>query len=356
MSLQVETLERSFDQIKPMADDFVTSFYDNLFTDYPAAEPLFAGTAMEEQKPKLLKSLVLVIQNLRNPEILGDALEGLGARHVKYGALPQHYPLVGNSLLKTFEQYLGKDWTPEVKQAWVDAYGAISETMLAGADYNAADLELEGASAPSVAEPDAAEHQVQLLEKSFAQITPEASAFVGSFYTNLFTDYPAAKPLFENTHMKEQEQKLLQSLVLVIENLRNPEVLSKSLRGLGARHVKYGALPEHYPLVGNSLLKTFEQYLGQDWRPEVKEAWVDAYGTITEIMLDGADYTQQQVQLETSPPAVESPTHAEPVTMANAEGEPKASVAENLEEGSEKGLLALIAGGVIAVIVIALLV
>ncbi|MEO1590999.1 MAG: globin domain-containing protein, partial [Cyanobacteria bacterium J06632_22] len=45
------------------------------------------------------------------------------ARHVKYGALPAHYPLVGNSLLKTLGQYAGEAWTPELESAWAEAYG-----------------------------------------------------------------------------------------------------------------------------------------------------------------------------------------------------------------------------------------
>lgn len=134
MSLQVELLEESFDRVKPKADDFVSSFYENLFGDYPAAKPLFGSTDMAAQKKKLLGSLVLVVENLRKPEALTGALKGLGARHVQYGALPEHYPLVGNSLLKTFEQYLEEDWTPETKQAWVDAYGVITELMLEGAE------------------------------------------------------------------------------------------------------------------------------------------------------------------------------------------------------------------------------
>ncbi|MEM1241947.1 MAG: globin domain-containing protein, partial [Cyanobacteria bacterium P01_H01_bin.26] len=99
---------------------------------------------------------------------------------------------------------------------------------------------------------------VELLEQSFELVKPQADEFVGSFYNNLFTDYPAAKPLFEHSDMTKQQQMLKGGLVMVIENLRKPEVLSKALKGLGARHVKYGALPEHYPLVGNSLLKTLE--------------------------------------------------------------------------------------------------
>lgn len=143
MSLQVETLEQSFEKIKPQADEFVSSFYENLFAANPEAKPLFGSTDMASQKKKLLGSLVLVVENLRKPDKLTEALKGLGARHVNYGALPAHYPLVGNALLKTFEQYLGTDWTEEVKQAWTEAYGTITELMLDGADYSSEDVTLK---------------------------------------------------------------------------------------------------------------------------------------------------------------------------------------------------------------------
>ena len=139
--------------------------------------------------------------------------------------------------------------------------------------------------------------QVEILEQSFEKVKPQADAFVSSFYENLFSDYPEAKPLFESTDMTSQKKKLLGSLVLVVENLRKPDVLENALKGLGSRHVKYGALPEHYPLVGSSLLKTFEQYLGENWTSEVKQAWVDAYGVITTLMLEGAEYSNEEVTL-----------------------------------------------------------
>ena len=139
---------------------------------------------------------------------------------------------------------------------------------------------------------------VELLEQSFELVKPEADELVSTFYNNLFTDYPDARPLFEHTDMTKQKQMLKGGLVMVVENLRKPDVLSKALKGLGARHVKYGALPAHYPLVGNSLLKALEQHAGAAWTPDVKDAWVGAYGAITELMLEGADYDQQDVQLD----------------------------------------------------------
>ena len=236
----------------------------------------------------------MVVENLRKPEVLSQALQGLGARHVKYGALPEHYPLVGNSLLKTLEQYAGDAWTLELKDAWAGAYGAITELMLEGADYTQEEVALE--SVPTSA-PEDDGLKVELLEQSFALVAPQADELVSTFYDNLFTDYPAARPLFEHTDMTKQKQMLKGGLVMVVENLRKPDVLSKALKGLGARHVKYGALPAHYPLVGNSLLKTLEQYAGAAWTPQVKDACVGAYGAITELMLEGADYDQQDVQL-----------------------------------------------------------
>ncbi|PSB10933.1 flavohemoprotein [Pleurocapsa sp. CCALA 161] len=150
--------------------------------------------------------------------------------------------------------------------------------------------------------------KVKLLEESFEKIKPQANEFVDSFYENLFTASPKAKPLFANTSMTAQKQKLLASLVLIVENLQTPDFLDDSLKGLGARHVKYGALPEHYPLVGAALLATFEQYLKSEWTPEVKKAWVDAYGIITEIMLDGADYSKEDIILQT-PTDIEETSH-----------------------------------------------
>lgn len=109
MSLNVELLEQSFEQVKPQATQFASSFYKNLLTDYPQLQPLFSKTNMEAQEQKLIMSLVLVVQNLRTPDYLKSILQNLGERHVSYGAKQEHYSMVGAALLKTFESYLGTD-------------------------------------------------------------------------------------------------------------------------------------------------------------------------------------------------------------------------------------------------------
>jgi hemoglobin-like flavoprotein len=136
---------------------------------------------------------------------------------------------------------------------------------------------------------------VELLESSFAQIEVNSVEAIKQFYTVLFTDYPEVQPLFAHTQMEKQHKQLFQSLVFTVNNLRNPDVLSNALRGLGTRHVQYGVLPQHYPMVGSSLLKAFEVSLGAAWTPDVQQAWTEAYEVVAQLMLEGTDYLPESL-------------------------------------------------------------
>ena len=89
--------------------------------------------------------------------------------------------------------------------------------------------------------------------------------------------------------MDEQAKKLFASLVFVVNNLKNPQALTKVLKALSTRHVKYGVLPEHYPMVVSTLLKAMAATLQDYWTPALADAWTEAYSAITEIMLEGTD-------------------------------------------------------------------
>jgi hemoglobin-like flavoprotein len=138
---------------------------------------------------------------------------------------------------------------------------------------------------------------VALLENSFAQVKSKGTQLTETFYALLFADYPEVQPLFANTSMATQSQHLFQSLVFTVDHLRKTDELVNALKGLGTRHVQYGVLPLHYPMVGSSLLKAFEATLGAAWTPDVHQAWTEAYGVVAQLMLEGADYSPEQLNL-----------------------------------------------------------
>ncbi|MEX0270884.1 mechanosensitive ion channel domain-containing protein [Leptolyngbyaceae cyanobacterium UHCC 1019] len=131
---QVELVECSFEKVRPYASEFSASFYQNLFRSNPKLRSLFRDTDMEKQQQKLMSTLVLLVQSVRDPDRLVPILKDLGAKHKGYGVIEDHYPTVCAVLLKTFEQYLKADWTKEVQQAWTSTFDAISQIMLEGAE------------------------------------------------------------------------------------------------------------------------------------------------------------------------------------------------------------------------------
>lgn len=130
---------------------------------------------------------------------------------------------------------------------------------------------------------------VRLLESSFAKIEPKKYAFSASFYQKLLAHHPELKPLFKDTDLQAQEKKLIVSLAIIVENLHNPETLTVALKSLGAYHREVGTLREHYPMVGQALIETFAEYLGEEWTSETERTWLDAYNLICETMLEGAN-------------------------------------------------------------------
>ena len=85
---------------------------------------------MEKQKKHLLDTLVLVVNNLTNPDKLVPALQSLGRKHQKIGAKEEHYPAVKETLLGGMRQVAGAAWTDEVNSAGEEALEVIKTRML----------------------------------------------------------------------------------------------------------------------------------------------------------------------------------------------------------------------------------
>lgn len=70
---------------------------------------------------------------MKNHDAILPAVRSLAVKHVAYGVRNEHYKPVGDALLWTLEQGLGPDFTPEVRDAWVEAYAILSGAMIAEA-------------------------------------------------------------------------------------------------------------------------------------------------------------------------------------------------------------------------------
>lgn len=133
MSINLDLIRKSFNAVKPHADEFVDHFYETLFTDHPEAKDLFANVNMAMQKKALINGLVHIVEYAHETNHLVDYLTKMGARHYKYAVEDIHFEWVGSALLSTFAYYFDEQWTDELKGEWVKVYTLIADTMKAGA-------------------------------------------------------------------------------------------------------------------------------------------------------------------------------------------------------------------------------
>ena len=131
-STQVKLVQESFAKVAPISEQAAVIFYDRLFEVAPAVRAMFPDD-MTEQRRKLMGVLAAVVNGLSNLESILPAASALAKRHVGYGAKPEHYPVVGSTLLWTLEKGLGNAWTPDVVAAWTVAYGTLSGYMISEA-------------------------------------------------------------------------------------------------------------------------------------------------------------------------------------------------------------------------------
>ncbi len=116
----------------------------------------------------------------------------------------------------------------------------------------------------------------------------EAGArFAHRFYTRLFQQWPGLRLMFP-TDLAAQEQKLVDSLRMVVEHLEEPEATRARLKELGQRHAGYGAKPEHYPIVCALLVEVMASTAGKAWGPELSADWTTALRLLSDAMMEGA--------------------------------------------------------------------
>ncbi|MEO1161563.1 MAG: globin family protein, partial [Pseudomonadota bacterium] len=124
--------------------------------------------------------------------------------------------------------------------------------------------------------------------KTWAQVVPIADAAAQLFYQRLFEIDPDAKSLFANTDMPAQNEKLVDTLSLVVEKADQLDSIVPVLQELGRKHLRYGVEDRHYDSVGSALLWTLGQGLGEGFTGQARAAWTVAYALVSGPMRQAA--------------------------------------------------------------------
>lgn len=110
-----------------------THFYRLLLRDYPQVLPLFnqAHQANGDQPRALANGILMYAKNIDRLEQLGGLVSTIVNKHVALQILPEHYPMVGESLLRAIREVLGAEIaTDDVIAAWGAAYQQLADILI----------------------------------------------------------------------------------------------------------------------------------------------------------------------------------------------------------------------------------
>jgi hemoglobin-like flavoprotein len=129
--------------------------------------------------------------------------------------------------------------------------------------------------------------EIMLVRASFARVVTIQDVAADLFYDRLFVIAPKLRELFP-ADLSQQKKKLMQMITAAVGGLSNLDKLVPAVKTLGARHVGYGVTAADYAIVGEALVWTLEQGLGDEFTPEVRSAWAKVYDVLAATMQAGA--------------------------------------------------------------------
>jgi hemoglobin-like flavoprotein len=129
--------------------------------------------------------------------------------------------------------------------------------------------------------------QIGLVRTSFAEVAKIREPAAALFYGRLFEVAPSVRPMFKGD-LAAQGAKLMAAIGMVVAGLDRLDRIVPQIEALARRHVAYGAQEAHYAVVGDTLIWTLEQGLGDGFTVPVREAWAKAYGVLAGAMIAAA--------------------------------------------------------------------
>ncbi len=129
--------------------------------------------------------------------------------------------------------------------------------------------------------------QTKLVRDTIPALREHGERITSIFYRNMLSDHPELHNYFNSVNQKNGRQpRALTSVILSFAaNINHISELIPKFERMCNKHCSLGIKPEHYDIVGEYLLKAFNEVLGPAMTPEVLAAWTKAYWMLAKMLI-----------------------------------------------------------------------
>ena len=129
--------------------------------------------------------------------------------------------------------------------------------------------------------------QIDLIRDSFHRLQPDVESASELFYDRLFEIAPELRAMFRSD-MAGQGMRFMSTLGVILQHLDDPQALRPHLEHLAQGHAAYGVKPEHFHPMGQALIRTMRETIGEEFPEGAAAAWEAAYELLAREMVEMA--------------------------------------------------------------------
>ena len=132
------------------------------------------------------------------------------------------------------------------------------------------------------------DQQRKIVKETVPVLQTHGETLARHFYERMFRVNPEVQAYFNPAHQRSgsQQRALAGAILAYAQHIDDPATLSEAVELIAQKHVSLGIKPEHYPIVGDNLLASIGEVLGEAATDEIIDAWAAAYAKLAEIFIE----------------------------------------------------------------------
>lgn len=131
------------------------------------------------------------------------------------------------------------------------------------------------------------EQEKDIIKQTVPLLKEKGTEITSTFYPKMFKAHPELLNMFNQTNQKRgmQSSALAQAVMATAVNIDNLSIIKPVIMPVAYKHCALQVYAEHYPIVGENLLKAIQDVTGLEKNDPVIQAWAKAYGVIADVFI-----------------------------------------------------------------------
>ncbi|WJP98503.1 globin domain-containing protein [Macrococcus bovicus] len=127
-----EIIKATVPVLEQHGTEITSVFYAHMFEEHPELLNVFNKTNQKlgRQQTALAQTVLAAAKHIDHLEAIIPNVNQIAHKHRALEIKPEHYPIVGENLIYAIKKVLGEAATPEIINAWTEAYGVIADVFI----------------------------------------------------------------------------------------------------------------------------------------------------------------------------------------------------------------------------------